>query len=152
MSEEDLRDVELCQISFVVRDIEETAGKWAEVFGLEVPAITLTDGPEVAHTSYRGRPTEARAKLAFFQFGPISVELIEPLGGPSIWQEFLEQNGPGFHHIGLTAKNTEKMVSRLSSKGIDMLQQGDFDGGRYTYFDSGPVLGTMLELLEFFGD
>jgi catechol 2,3-dioxygenase-like lactoylglutathione lyase family enzyme len=150
MSKEDSQDIELCQISLVVRDIEETAGKWAEVFGLKAPEITLTDGPELAHTSYKGKPTDARAKLAFFQFGPISVELIEPVGGPSTWQEFLDKNGPGLHHIGLTSKNAEKMTSKLENMGIDILQQGDFTGGRYTYFDSGPALGAILELLEFF--
>jgi methylmalonyl-CoA/ethylmalonyl-CoA epimerase len=150
MSEEGLQDAVLCQIGLIVENIEETAGRWAELFGLNAPVITLTDKLELSHTTYRGRPSEARAKLAFFQFGPISVELIEPVGGPSTWREFLEQNGPGLHHIGLKVKNTEEIASLLSGKGIDVLQQGDFTGGRYTYLDSGPVLGTMLELLEFF--
>ncbi len=150
MSEEGLQDAELCQIGLIVEDIEETAKKWAELFGQNMPEITLTDGLELAHTSYRGRPTEAQAKLAFFQIGPISVELIEPIGGPSTWREFLEKSGPGLHHIGLKVENTEKTATLLSKKGIHILQQGDFTGGKYTYLDSGPVLGTVLELLEFF--
>jgi len=149
MSEEGLQDAVLCQIGLIVENIEETAGKWAELFGLNTPEITLTGGLELAHTSYRGRPSEAQAKLAFFQIGPISVELIEPVGGPSTWREFLEQKGPGLHHIGLKVKNTERIASLLSNKGIGILQRGDFIGGRYTYLDSGPVLGTILELLEF---
>ena len=153
MSEKVLRDAVLCQIGLIVENVEETAGKWAELFGLDAPEIILTDGLERAHTTYRGKPSGAQAKLAFFQMGPISVELIEPVGGgPSTWREFLEKNGPGLHHIGLKVKNTDEIASQLSKKGIHILQQGDYTGGRYTYLDSGPLLGTVLELLEFFED
>jgi hypothetical protein len=150
MGKDDSQDITLCQIGLVVRNVEQTAGKWADVFGLDKPEIILTDAQELAHTNYRGKPTDARAKLAFFQFGPISVEFIEPVGGPSTWQEFLDNNGPGLHHIGLTVKNGEKFTSKLNSNRIEISQQGDFTGGRYTYFDSGPALGAILELLEFF--
>ena len=32
-----------------------------------------------------------------------------------------------------------------------VVQQGDYTGGRYTYVDSAPTLGVILELLENFG-
>ena len=41
---------------------------------------------EETNIKYRGKPTDGRAKLAFLKLGEISLELIEPIGGPSIWQ------------------------------------------------------------------
>lgn len=75
----------VCQIGLVVRDIERSAKAYVDLFGVEVPDWFLTDPQEKAHTHYRGQSTQGRAKLAFFQLGSISLELIEPVGGPSTW-------------------------------------------------------------------
>ena len=72
----------VCQIGLVVRDIERSARAYADLFGVEVPDWVLTDTQEKAHIRYRGQPTPGRAKLAFFQLDNISLELIEPVGGP----------------------------------------------------------------------
>jgi len=77
------------QIGFVVRDIERAIDSFQKIFDLPRPQITLTDPFEQAMTTYHGRPTEARAKLAFFHMGQVSLELIEPVDGPSTWQEHL---------------------------------------------------------------
>src|SRR5512144_2874176 len=87
------------QIGIVVRNIDTSRQAYADVFGVPVPPANLTDPLEQAHTEYRGQPSEARAKLAFFKFGQVSIELIEPVGGPSTWQEFLDTHGEGVHHI-----------------------------------------------------
>jgi methylmalonyl-CoA/ethylmalonyl-CoA epimerase len=76
--------------------------------------------------------------------------LIEPVGGPSTWQEFLDENGEGVHHIAFRIKGTEQVIAFLAEKGIDVTQQGRYTGGMYTYINSAPVLGTILELLEDF--
>ena len=121
-----------------------------KLFGTPEPNIIVTDPYESARTQYRGRSTEARAKLAFFTMGPVALELIEPVGGPSTWQEFLDEKGPGIHHIALMAKGTDQVVASLCEKGASLAQEGYYTGGRYTYVDSSPALGVILELLENF--
>jgi len=75
---ESLGSTTLAQVALVVRDIEEAARRWADVLGMPVPEIlTTAPGDEVAQT-YRGRPSNARAKLAFFNLGQVQLELIEP--------------------------------------------------------------------------
>jgi methylmalonyl-CoA/ethylmalonyl-CoA epimerase len=139
------------QVGLIVRDIEKTAQAYCQVFGVEMPTIIETAGYEETHAAYRGQPTNARAKLAFFDMGQLNIELIEPIGGPSTWQEFLDANGEGVHHIAFTIKDTPKVVADLEGVGIPVVQQGDYTGGRYTYLDSAGPLGVALELLENFG-
>jgi 4-hydroxyphenylpyruvate dioxygenase-like putative hemolysin len=112
--------------------------------------VSLTDPVEQAHTVYNGSPSPARAKLAFIQMGQVSIELIEPVGGPSTWKDFLDQHGEGVHHIAFQVKDTPKVVAGLNEKQIPLVQQGDYTGGMYSYLDSAPQLGVILELLENF--
>jgi len=39
--------------------------------------------------------------------GSLSLELIEPVGGPSTWREFLDTRGEGVHHIAFHVPDTE---------------------------------------------
>jgi len=138
----------VCQIGFVVEDVERSAARWADVLGIDVPGWRLTAPAEETHSLYRGAPTEGRAKLAFIQMENISIELIEPVGGPSTWQEFLDAKGEGVHHIAFRVEGTDAVVEMLEGKGLPLVQRGDYTGGRYSYIDSGPKLGVLLELLE----
>ncbi|MCL5997978.1 MAG: VOC family protein [Chloroflexi bacterium] len=138
------------QIGLVVRDIEKSARAYADVFGVPVPPVNLTDSLEHAHTQYRGQPSEARAKLCFFKCGQVSIELIEPVGAPSTWQEFLDTHGEGVHHIAFEIKGMDEKIIYLTDKGVPLIQRGDYTGGRYAYTDGEPRLGVLLELLENF--
>lgn len=140
----------VCQIGLVVRDIVQAAERYSRLFGLPMPEIITTDPYEVARTMYRGEPTQARAKLAFFQLGQVALELIEPVGGPSTWQRFLEEKGEGVHHIAFVVQNTPAITEALAAMGMPVEQQGYYTGGMYTYIDSARELGVILELLENF--
>ena len=87
MNKQSLETNVICQIGIVVRDIERTAKAYADIFGMDMPQIRITDTADITHIKFRGAPTQAQAKLAFFQMGSLSLELIEPVGEPSTWQE-----------------------------------------------------------------
>lgn len=138
------------QIGIVVHDIEKSIEAYCSILGLPRPQVILTDEYEKAKTIYQGKPTNARAKLAFFDMGQVQIELIEPLGEPSTWKEFLEHKGEGVHHIAFQIKDTPGVVTYLNDKGIPLVQQGHYTGGMYSYIDASPQLGVILELLENF--
>ncbi|MBE0698560.1 MAG: VOC family protein, partial [Anaerolineaceae bacterium] len=112
------------------------------------PGVIITDPVDQAHTVYCGESTPAQAKLAFINMGQVSIELIEPVSAPSTWKDFLDNHGEGVHHIAFNIQGTQKVVSFLNGCGIPLVQQGDYTGGKYSYLDSVPQLGVMLELLE----
>ncbi|MBN1934765.1 MAG: VOC family protein [Anaerolineae bacterium] len=140
----------VCQIGLIVRDIEKMSLAYADLFGVDAPRWFLTDTVDQAHTVYHGQTTEARAKLAFFNLGQVSLELIEPVGGPSTWQEFLDTHGPGVHHIAFQIKGMDEQIAILESKGMQLVQRGDYTGGRYAYVDGAGQIAVILELLENF--
>jgi len=136
------------QVAIVVRDIEAKARAWARILSLPMPAIVVTDPVELAHTEYRGQPSPARAKLAFFQLGQVSLELIEPIGGPSTWQEHLDAHGESLHHIAFQIQGMQDKLAYLDANGIPLVQRGEYKGGRYAYVDGMQALSVVLELLE----
>ena len=141
------------QIGIVVRDVEKYAKRYAEFFGVDVPKIIISETEDKAKTRYYGRPTKARVKQAFFHFDNISLELLEPVGGPSTWKDFLDSNGEGVHHIAFEINGMDDRIDEMRDRGIPLIQQGrwtDYSGGRYAYFDSNTNLAVILELLENF--
>lgn len=139
----------VCQIAIVVRDIEKSARAYADFFGLPVPPVIITEpGLKVGQT-YRGQPSDARCKLAFFKLENTEIELTQPLGGNSSWQEILDQKGESIHHIAFQITDTAGKTRALAAKGISVLHQGgDPKTGQFTYFDSRESLGIIIETLE----
>ncbi len=148
MAEQTLGTTTVTQIGIIVRDIEAKAKAWAEILGLPRPEIVITDPLEKAQTEYHGRPTTARAKLAFFHTGQVSIELIEPIGAPSTWQEQLDRHGESLHHIAFVIKGMGEKIALLEGKGVPLVQRGEYTGGRYAYLDGTAQLGGVIELLE----
>ncbi|HME53795.1 MAG TPA: VOC family protein [Candidatus Lokiarchaeia archaeon] len=137
----------ITQIGIVVRDIDKSAAEYADFFGVKKPGISITGPVEETHGEYNGKPLEGKAKLAFFRFKNITIELIEPVDGPSTWQEYLNAHGEGVHHIALNVRDSKGKVEALDKKGIPLIQRGDFKGGDYSYLDASGPLKVIIELL-----
>ncbi|MFN8470975.1 MAG: VOC family protein [Anaerolineae bacterium] len=151
MDQTHLGSTTVAQVAIVVRDIEAAAQRYADILGLPVPQVIITKPGEQVNMTYRGQPSNAQAKLAFFNLGQVQLELIEPMGGESIWQEALDQNGESVHHIAFWVEGMQRSVDFLKSRGIGMSQRGDMgqqNEGQYAYFDSNAQLGVAIELLE----
>ena len=137
------------QIGIIVKDVEKTASAYAGVFGIPRPAVVPIADDSFANTTYHGQASQAKGKAAFFDLGPVQMELIEPLGAPSTWEEFLRTRGEGIHHIAFKTQDMGAAREFLASKGMETVQHGGWDGGQYAYVDCSKQLGTILELLHF---
>lgn len=139
------------QIGLVVRDVDQSAKSYAAFFGVKVPDIIWSETEDKANTQYHGKPTKARVKQAFFHFDNISIELLEPVEGPSTWKEFLDSKGEGIHHVAFEIKGMDGQIAAMEDRGAALIQQGRWtsgSGGRYAYFESQSQLAVILELLE----
>lgn len=148
MAESGLGTTTVAQVGIIVRDIEARARAWADLLGVPVPEIQLTGTYEEARTTYEGAPTPAQARLAFFHLGQVDLELIEPVGEPSTWNDQLAGHGDSLHHIAFHIKGMQERLAYLDARGISLLQRGEYTGGRYAYVDGTSQLGAILELLE----
>jgi len=140
------------QVAIIVRDIEATKKKFAAFFGVNPPDHFDAGDYSITQTVYMGNPApKAGCKLAFFNAGPgVSIELIEPNGEQSTWQDFLDQNGEGLHHIAFGVKNMDERVEACEKFGMICTQRGKYGdgGGEYAYLDATADLKCFIELLE----
>jgi len=140
---------EMIQVGIIVENIEEAAEQWTLFLGLEaIPEISTALGSELNPTTFRGEPSNATARLAFFNLDNISIELIEPDGQPSTWQEFLDNRGPGIHHIAFNVEGMDRYIENFEAHGIPLIQHGGWDTGEYSYMDGSENLALIIELLE----
>jgi catechol 2,3-dioxygenase-like lactoylglutathione lyase family enzyme len=138
----------IIQIGIVVKNIEKARAYWAKLLGVKEPQIVESEDWEATHASFKDKPTKARAKLAFFWLENIDLELMEPIGEPSIWQEFCDKTGGGLHHIAFKVEDLDGTLEKFKKAGIKIEQKGDYEGGCYTYMGSTDKLGGVIELLH----
>jgi catechol 2,3-dioxygenase-like lactoylglutathione lyase family enzyme len=136
------------QIGIIVRNLDEAAQAWARLLGVPPPETVTTEPLELTQAQYQGQPTPALAKLAFFPLGQVTLELIEPIGAPSTWQDQLTAHGQSLHHIAFEVKGMAERLAVLAEHGLPLVQRGEYTGGRYAYVDGQQQYGTIVELLE----
>ena len=143
-----LDNTKMAQVGIIVKDIEQSAALYAELFGVDVPSISITEEPADKPTMYNGKHSGAKAKLAFFDLENIQVELIQPVGKPSTWNDYLEKHGEGLHHIAFWVDGMQKHVQLFREKEMPEVQSGGWGTGEYSYIDADEKLGLVIELLE----
>lgn len=148
MTSSSLGDKKVMQVGLIVEDIQAAVQAWSHVLGVEPPSIVTTDPLEIARTEYQGKPSPAQARLAFFDLGQVALELIQPIGEPSTWNDQLVAHGSSLHHIAFTIKGMDKQIGELAEHGLQLIQRGEYTGGRYAYLDGQKKFGAVIELLE----
>lgn len=139
----------LVQIGIIVRDVEKTAETYEKIMGVK-RTITVQPGENDTETwRYHGKPTNAISKNIAFRLENIELEFIQPMSGGSDWYDFLKENGEGIHHIAFEVKNIKEKTEMLEKEGYEIIQKGEFTGGRFIYFDTKKEMKTVIELLEF---
>lgn len=140
----------IAQVAIVCKDIEASRARWAELLGAEPqPIHTTRPGGEVKLV-FRGAPSNARTKLTYLAAGDASIELLQPLGGGSSWQQYLDQHGEGVQHLGFQVDDLDGEIQRMERLGYPILHRGRYDSedGDYVYFDTESKLGVTIELLH----
>jgi hypothetical protein len=143
------------KLAFVVDDVDKYLEMYAELFGIDTPASSLTGSYEETQSYYRGEPTEGHARVGYIPLDNIVLEFIEPVGGPSVWQDCLEKKGNGIHHLAFIVSGMGQVIENLENVGLPLLQNGNFpamepaSGGRYAFLEGLGKLGFDVELLEF---
>lgn len=146
-----LQDTRLAQIGFIVKDVEKTKLEFARFFDVPVPPTLSSGEYAVTRTEYRGQPAPgAQCKMAFFYFGDLQMELIEPNEAPSAWREYLEQHGEGLHHLAFNVKGMKVNIENCEGWGMELIQKGEYrrGDGRYAFLDASDSLKMVVELLE----
>ena len=98
----------------------------------------------------RGKDVSYSMKLALAWVEDTMWEVIEPVDGPSIYKEFLEEHGEGLHHVLVDHQGLDfdAALAEFSKRGCPPLMEGKFGEVRYAYVDSEGPLRTVLEIVH----
>lgn len=142
--------MEVFEISVMVKDIEASMKQFKDQYGM-VPYETYN--VELRPGTFKGKEiTGAKVKIAFYNFGPVRVELLQPAGGESIYQDHLDRRGVGVQHLGCRVADFKKEMEFLKARGVDAaaIQQGsEFSPFKQNvYLDSEDLVGFNFEIVE----
>lgn len=112
--------------------------------------------PKLTQTIVRGKAQPYSMRVALATFGGGVIELIEPVAGKSIYEEFLSASCEGVHHLACyTSKDVTGEIERMKRVGIEVLQTGKYVVGDFsawfTYVDTANELGTIIEFVRIEG-
>jgi len=146
-----LAGLALHQIGYVVHDLDEAIERYRKAWGVGAFTIRRHDRSTTPYMTFRGAPGSFSMRLALSTVTPV-IELIEPLSGPSAYDEWLSEHGEGIHHFGFVVQSLAAMVEPMRTAGYELVQSGSgygIDGdGAYGYFDTPAALHVYTELIE----
>jgi methylmalonyl-CoA/ethylmalonyl-CoA epimerase len=145
---------DMVQICVVVKDLDKAMQRYSSVFGIKDFVVYKVDTDNVPGITDRGQPTKSYAvQVGMARLAGAIIELLEPLRGETMYQDFLDQHGEGVHHVGLVVDDYDEALKGLTGQGFGVTVDGPIVGesrkGRFTYFDTQEELGTTFELLDF---
>jgi hypothetical protein len=136
---------EIIQVGILVRDVSEAAKKLEKLIGIG-PFQILE--PDYRDLTYRGKTGKFKMRIALAKAGPIQVELMQPLHGETIYDEFAQRRGYGLHHLGIKTDNMEGSVKEMEGKGLRVIQSGNRPGVKWAYLSTEDQTDVVFELLE----
>jgi len=130
----------ITQVGIAVYDALKVAENYWNILGIGPWEIYDWEYPLVRDRKYYGKPALARERIGFAQVGATQLELVQPVDGPSIYRDFLEEHGEGIHHLQLPVKDVDKVAQIMVQQGFPDMQSGHSgDTGAYSYINISPL-------------
>jgi hypothetical protein len=131
------------QIALVVKDLELVAMNYWNILGIGPWSIFNWESPLVYDRKYHGKAARARERIALTQVGNVQLELLQPIEGPSIYADWIEEHGEGLHHVNFLVDDVDEVAGILEAEGFPSLQSGRYGPpdrqGVFNYFDLKPL-------------
>jgi methylmalonyl-CoA epimerase len=127
----------LDHIGIAVKDIGAALAFYRDALGLDVEAPE-----EVASQHVRAH---------FVPVGNASLELLEATSADSPIAKYLENRGPGLHHITLRVDDIQAAVAQLSARGVRLIDERPrpgAEGATIAFVHPAATHGVLLELKQ----
>lgn len=138
------------QLALVVPDVDASIQAYWELLGIG-PWNVYTVGDGLTGVTYRGEPARFKIRYGLAMSGGLTMEIIQPLEGPSIWHEYLALRGASLHHFNFYVDDFEAATAEIEDQGWVAVQTGDGFGqtrdGRFAYYEHGDDIGCLVELV-----
>jgi len=142
----------IAQVCILVPNLEPVVESYYKIFGIGPWHFYTYAKPLVKKMSYHGLEADYSMRVALSYFGPMRIELIEPLEGNTVYADFIKEHGYGVQHFGLLVEDMQSALQLAHEAGLAMTMDGSgfgLDGdGHYAYLDTEEKFGITLELIE----
>jgi catechol 2,3-dioxygenase-like lactoylglutathione lyase family enzyme len=142
----------VAQVAIVVEDLDKAVSTYWRRFGIGPWDIYTYGKPLVKSMTYHGEPADYKMRLGLSYMGDTRIELIEPLEGETVYDDFIEAHGYGVQHFGFLVDDMEEALAEAEAAGIEMIMDGAGFGlegdGHYAYLDTESLVGFTIELIE----
>ena len=127
----------LDHVGIAVKDLPAALAFYRDALGLEVAA------PEEV-------PSQ-RVRAHFIAVGQSNLELLEATAADSPIAKYVDQRGPGLHHITLRVEDVYAAVEHLKSRGVRMIDETPrpgAEGSTIAFIHPSATHGVLLELKQ----
>jgi methylmalonyl-CoA/ethylmalonyl-CoA epimerase len=123
-------------VAVVVGDIDQALGFWRDAMGLDLSHVE-----DVA---------SQKSQVAFMPLGESEVELVKPTSDDSGVSKFLNEKGPGMHHLCFEVDDIDGMLARLKEHGVRLINEIplQLEGRRVAFVHPKSANGVLVELYQ----
>ena len=140
----------LAQIAWVVKDIETTKRFFQDVLGRSNFSKVDTIRVKEFEATYYGEPSDAESLVAIAYSGGTFIELIQPISGNSIFQDYLDKNpAGGIQHVAysIPVAKLDKVISEFADKGFPVISLFNTLIAKIVFFETYKEIGVMTEIM-----
>ncbi len=138
------------QIAWVVKDITVAVNFFKEAMGISNFSKAEVIRLKEFGSTYYGAPCDGESLVSMAYSGGTFIELIQPLSGRSIFQDYIDKNpAGGVHHIAysLPVADLEKVISEMANKGMPVITSVDHPIAKIVFFDTTKDIGVFTEVM-----
>jgi len=143
------RPLIISQIAVVCHDLQKTMETYTKLLGWGPWNVYRHEPPRLHDTVVRGEQVDYTMLGAETHVGDMGFELLQPLEGPSIYKEWLDEHGEGLHHVAVMLHDFDEsteLKQRFAGIGSPVLMGGRIgDTIEFFYLDTEPSLKIILE-------
>ena len=138
------------QIAWVVKDITVAERFFKGTMGISNFGKVETIRAKEFEGTYYGKPSNAVSLAASAYSGGTFIELIQPISGNSIFQDYLDKNpAGGIQHVAYSVPvaRLDKVISEFADKGFPVISTFDTPIAKIVFFDTYKEIGVMTEIM-----
>ena len=138
------------QIAWVVKDIQAAVKFFQDVMGISNFSKVDTIRAKDFEATYYGKPSNAESLVSIAYSGGTFIELIQPVSGNSIFQDYLDKNpAGGIQHIAynMPVANLDKVISEFADKGYPVISSFNHPIAKIVFFDTYKDIGVFTEIM-----
>jgi methylmalonyl-CoA/ethylmalonyl-CoA epimerase len=143
-------DLKLAQIAWVVKDIKDAEIFFRHTMGLNNLSSIETIRAKDFEGTYYGRPSNAESLVSMAYSGGTFIELIQPVSGNSVFQDYLDKNpAGGIQHMAysIPVSKIDEVISDFEARGFPVISSFNHPIAKIVFFDTTKEIGIMTEIM-----